>query len=55
MGEGVKINFDLIPEHTRENFMKKFIHNYESFWADPKNEAEFQQWKAERKKEGETQ
>ncbi len=53
MSETVKIDFDLIPEHTRFCLMREFIHNYDAFWNDPKNVEEYRQWQAERKKKGE--
>ena len=40
----VKINFNLIPEHIRLRFFSEFVHNYDRFWDDPANEAEYQEW-----------
>ena len=51
----VKINLDLVPESQHLRLSGLFFTAMQEFFDDPKNEAEFQQWKAERKKEGETQ
>lgn len=48
----VKINLNLIPEATKIAFMAKFARNYERFWADPNNEAEYEAWKAEQALKG---
>lgn len=48
----VKINLDLVPEHISKRLISDFACNYERFWTDPNNEAEFQQWKAEQSKKG---
>lgn len=45
----VKINLDLIPEHTRALLMSNFAANYDRFWADPANEAEYQEWSRQRR------
>lgn len=44
----VKIDFNLIPELTRERLIINFMCNFNRFWADPANEAEFQAWRRER-------
>ena len=44
----VKINFDLIPEAIRRRLISEFAYNFDRFWADPANEAEFQAWRRER-------
>lgn len=51
MGESatVKINFGLIPEHIRQRLISDFVHNYDRFWADPANEAEYQEWSRQRR------
>ena len=51
MGESatVKINFGLIPEHIRLRLISDFGHNYDRFWADPANEAEYQEWSRKRR------
>lgn len=51
MGESatVKINFGFIPEHIRQRLISDFVHNYDRFWADPANEAEYQEWSRQRR------
>ena len=51
MGESatVKINFGLIPEHIGLRLISDFVHNYDRFWADPANEAEYQEWSRQRR------
>ena len=45
----VKINFDLIPEHIKIRLISGFVHNFDRFWADPANEAEYQEWSRQRR------
>lgn len=45
----VKINFGLIPESIRARLISDFVHNYDRFWADPANEAEYQEWSRQRR------
>lgn len=57
MGESatVKITFGLIPESVKSRLISDFVHNYDSFWADPANESEYQEWSRQRKeREGDT-
>ena len=51
MGESatVKINFGLIPESVTSRLISDFVHNYDRFWADPANEAEYQEWSRQRR------
>lgn len=51
----VKIDFNLIPEPTARLLIKDFVHNYEKFWADPANEAEFQKWRRKRQEGGDAE
>lgn len=48
MEPAVKINFELIPEHIRRRLISEFAYNFDRFWADPANEAEYQAWRRER-------
>ena len=48
----VKIDFSLIPEHISNRLIADFANNYARFWADPKNEAEFQEWRRKQREGG---
>lgn len=45
----VKIDFNLIPAPVANRLIKDFSYNYEKFWADPANEAEYQEWSRQRR------
>lgn len=45
----VKINFSLIPECVKHRLISDFAHNFTRFWADPANEAEYQEWSRQRR------
>lgn len=45
----VKINFSLIPECVKHRLISDFVHNYDRFWADPANKAEYQEWSRQRR------
>lgn len=51
----VKINFNLIPKPVSNLLIRDFVHNYEKFWADPANEAEFQKWRRKRQEGGDAE
>lgn len=49
MSESIKINLSLIPEQIRLRLISDFAHNFTRFWADPANEAEYQEWSRQRR------
>lgn len=46
----VRINLDLVPDYQQKILSGLFFDAMSEFFADPENEAEFQQWKAERRR-----
>ena len=49
MSESIKINLSLIPEQIRLRLISDFVHNYDRFWADPANVAEYREWSRQRR------
>ena len=45
----VKIDFSLIPECVQHRLLSEFVHNFDRFWADPVNQAEYQEWSRQRR------
>lgn len=52
--QDVQINLDLVPESQHLRLAGLFFAAMQEFFDNPENEVEYQQWKAEQSKEGES-